>query len=50
MEYLGKRESIIVDKGRAGKLFGTPKKYREFVTDIIRGKQRLTLEPKWFFE
>jgi len=50
LEYLGKRESIIADRGRARKLFGTPKKYREFVADIVRGKQRLSLDPKWFLE
>lgn len=43
LEYLGKRDSIIVDKGLAGKLFPTPAKYREFVTDIVKGKQRSEL-------
>lgn len=43
-EYLGKRDSIIVDKGIAGKLFPTSAKYRAFVTDIIRGKQPLSLQ------
>lgn len=42
-EYLGKRDSIIVDKGIVGKLFPTPTGYKEFVTDIIRGKQLLSL-------
>jgi|SRR3989344_879005 len=41
IEYLGKRESIIIDKGFAGKLFSSPKQYREFVGDIIRGKRKI---------
>lgn len=43
LEYLGKRSSIIVDKGVAGELFPTPAKYRAFAADIIRGKQSLML-------
>jgi putative transposase len=50
LEYLGKRESIIVDKGIAGKLFMTPKAYSEFVNDIIRGKVRLGLDYKSMFD
>jgi putative transposase len=42
-EYLGKRDSIIVDKGIAGKLFPTSAKYKAFVVDIIRGRQPLSL-------
>ena len=42
-EYLGKRTSIIADKGVAGKVFSTPAKYKAFVADIIRGKQSLLL-------
>ena len=42
-EYLGKRESIIVDKGIAGKLFATPSKYKNFVTDILWGKKQIQL-------
>ena len=42
-EYLGKRESIIVDKGIAGELFSTPAKYKNFVTDILLGKKQLQL-------
>ncbi|MDP3982268.1 MAG: transposase [bacterium] len=40
LEYLGKRNSIIADNGVAGELFATSKKYKAFVTDIIRGKQK----------
>ncbi|MCH7605432.1 hypothetical protein IID24_05600 [Patescibacteria group bacterium] len=43
LEYLGKRDSIIIEKGIAGKVFSTPAKYRRFVTDIVKGKQRLGL-------
>ncbi|MBI2642293.1 MAG: transposase [Candidatus Wildermuthbacteria bacterium] len=41
LEYLGKRQSIIAEKGIAGTLFKTPKIYREFVAGIIRGKKPL---------
>jgi putative transposase len=43
LEYLGKRKSIIIDKGIVDKLFPTSAKYKAFVTDIIRGKQSLKL-------
>lgn len=42
-EYLGKRDSIIIDKGIAGELFSTPAKYKTFVSDVIQGKQQLNL-------
>lgn len=48
LEYLGKRESIIADKGRAGELFATPLQYRAFVTDIIKGKKRASLPDALF--
>jgi putative transposase len=38
-EYLGKRDSIIIEKGVAGKIFSTPKKYKAFVADVIKGRQ-----------
>ncbi|MDO8474224.1 MAG: transposase [bacterium] len=44
LEYLGKRDSIIVDKGIAGELFSSPVRYRKFIADIIRGKQRSGLQ------
>lgn len=50
LEYLGKRDSIIVDKGIVGELFPTPKNYLNFVGDIIRGKQRLGLDSELIFE
>ena len=43
LEYLGKRKSIIADKGVAGTLFATPKAYKEFVAGIIRGKKLMQL-------
>lgn len=43
LEYLGKRNSIITDKGIAGKLFATPASYKKFITDIICGKQKVFL-------
>ncbi|MDP4007258.1 MAG: transposase [bacterium] len=50
LEYLGKRDSIIVDKGIAGKLFPTPAKYKAFVADIIQGKQPLSLHKEALLE
>jgi putative transposase len=43
LEYLGKRESIIADKGIAGTLFASPAAYKEFVSGIIRGKKTMQL-------
>ncbi|OHA63963.1 MAG: hypothetical protein A2842_00925 [Candidatus Wildermuthbacteria bacterium RIFCSPHIGHO2_01_FULL_48_25] len=43
LEYLGKRKSIIADKGVAGTLFATQKAYKEFVAGIIRGKKLMQL-------
>lgn len=40
LEYLGKRDSIITDKGIAAELFPTPKSYLGFVRDILNGKQK----------
>ena len=50
LEYLGKRDSIIVDKGIAGELFSSPSKYRAFIADIIRGKQNLRLDSTFLFD
>ena len=50
LEYLGKRESIIVDKGLARELFITPKTYKDFVSDIIRGKKAMSLDAVTTFE
>lgn len=48
-EYLGKRGSIIIDKGLLGKMFPTPEIYRDLVEAILKTKkfdeiQHLTLE------
>ena len=50
LEYLGKRESIIVDKGVAGTLFSTPKAYKEFVAGIIRGKKPMQLPDAMYID
>ena len=50
LEYLGKRESIITDKGIAGELFSTPKSYIEFVRDVVEGKQKITLDDQLIFD
>jgi putative transposase len=48
-EYLGKRNSIIIEKGILSELFPTPKEYLNLVTAVIRDKKyneisHLTLE------
>lgn len=50
LEYLGKRDSIILDKGIAGELFPSPASYRKFVSDIIRGKQRLGVQSDFLLD
>ena len=50
LEYLDKRDSIIADKGSAGEIFTSPKQYRAFVTDIIKGRQRFGLESRELLE
>jgi putative transposase len=50
LEYLGKRDSIIIDKGIAGELFSTPKKYREFIGDILRSKKRFGIAEELLLE
>lgn len=41
-EYLGTRESIVIDKGIAGEFFGTPTAYKAFIRDVLLGKKRFT--------
>jgi putative transposase len=41
LEYLGRRDSVIVEKGVAGTLFSEPERYREFVSNIIKGKKKI---------
>ncbi|MCH8244350.1 transposase [Patescibacteria group bacterium] len=48
-EYMGIRESVIIDKGMLGEMFPSPKKYEQFARDILLGRQidkisRLMLE------
>ncbi len=50
LEYLGKRDSIIVDKGVAGELFSTPIQYKNFVAHIIRGKKQMQLSNDILFD
>ncbi|MBU2539951.1 transposase [Patescibacteria group bacterium] len=38
-EYMGKRESAIIDKGLLGKIFSTPEIYYEFIKEILHGKE-----------
>ncbi|OHA66920.1 MAG: hypothetical protein A3I38_00720 [Candidatus Wildermuthbacteria bacterium RIFCSPLOWO2_02_FULL_47_10] len=49
LEYLQKRESIIVDKGILGKLFADPLEYKDFARGVLLGRKyeilgRLALE------
>ena len=41
LEYLGKRDSVIIDKGMAGKMFSDSREYKEFIQEIILGKKNL---------
>ena len=50
LEYLGKRDSIITDKGIAAKLFPTPKSYLQFVRDIVRGKKKISTSSNLLLE
>jgi len=38
-EYVGKRDSIIIDKGLLGGIFPTPETYREFTKEMLLGKK-----------
>lgn len=38
-EYLGKRESIIIEKGLLGEIFPDGRKYRQFAEDVLEGKR-----------
>lgn len=49
-EYLGKRDSIIMEKGIAENLFSTPEQYREFARDILLGKKGLGAMNELFLE
>ena len=49
-EYLGKRDSIIVEKGIAENLFSSPEQYRDFARDILLGKKGLGSMNELFLE
>ena len=49
-EYLGKRDSIIVEKGVAKELFPTPKSYSDFARNIIQGKKKFELSSNFLLE
>ncbi len=38
-EYIGKRESIIIEKGLLGEIFPNGQKYRQFVEDVLESKK-----------
>lgn len=38
-EYLGLRESVIIEKGVLGELFFNPKEYEKFAKDILTGRK-----------
>lgn len=50
LEYLGKRNSIIIDKGIAGTFFSTPKQYKKFIEDVIYGKKKINGDRQFFLE
>jgi len=39
-EFMDKRKSILIDKGLLGKIFPTPDVYKNFIKDILKGKER----------
>ena len=39
LEYLGERNSLIIDKGILGKMLSTSESYRELVYSVLRGKK-----------
>lgn len=40
-EYLGLRESIIIDKNAMEKMFSSPQDYEKFIRDVLEGKKKL---------
>jgi len=40
-EYMGKRESAIIDKGLLGEIFPTTEIYYEFIKEILHGKENI---------
>lgn len=44
-EYLGKRDSIIINKGLLGEIFSNPETYREFAKNMLLTKQYNSASP-----
>lgn len=44
-EYLGKRDSVIIDKGELGIFFPEPIKYQEFARDVLLSKKFNVIAP-----
>jgi len=49
-EYLGKRDSIIIDKGKAENIFSSPEEYKYFIRDILSGRKNLEPIKNMIFE
>jgi len=49
-EYLGKRDSIIIDKGMAENIFSNSEEYKCFIRDILLGKKNLDPIKNLMFE
>ena len=47
-EYVGKRNSIIIDKGLLGKIFPGPEIYQEFAKEVLLGKKYETAKHLFF--
>jgi putative transposase len=43
-DYLGLRDSIIIDKGIFKEFFPTPEKYKEFVRDVLLSKKYILID------
>lgn len=43
-EYMGQRDSIIVDRGIFKEIFPTVESYSKFMQDMLRGKERIRLD------
>ncbi|MDP3882779.1 MAG: transposase [Candidatus Staskawiczbacteria bacterium] len=39
-EFMGKRESILIDKGLLGEIYPNPKIYYKFIEDVLHGKEK----------
>ncbi|MFH0791845.1 MAG: transposase [bacterium] len=47
-EYLGLRESVIIEKSGPAEIFNNPKKYLDFITDVLNGKK--VIPPNYLFD